>query len=44
VTTTSTGEYLTFGLHTYKIAGVNDGGVGPLSDPSGVAVDQAQAA
>ena len=41
-------EYVAFGLpagrHNYKVAGVNDGGVGPLSDPAGVSVDQAQAA
>jgi len=48
VTTTTTGEYVTFGLpaglHTYKVAGVNAGGAGPFSDPQGVSVDQAQAA
>jgi hypothetical protein len=48
VSTTIAGEYVAFGLpaglHTYKAAGVNDGGVGPLSDPAGVTVEQAQAA
>ena len=48
VTTTIAGEYIAFGLpaglHTYKVAGVNAGGVGPLSDPAGVSVEQAQAA
>ena len=48
VSTTTTGEYLVFGLaaglHTYKVAAVNAGGVSPLSAPEAVTVEQAQAA